>query len=213
MSTGYVEGVLDLTFYNISDENSLNTELQNKITFLTTALSPTKRTGLHATFSSDIPEPNFESTSPGSPTATGSPKSRFRKKNIKAIRLGNNEITTTGILSSTLPAHFDTTKILWLDLSFNFIAEIANDFAALFPNITTIYLQSNRLAKLKEVKKLSECNELRSLAMYGNPIEENKHYRNYVIYYCKKLHQFDKAPITTAQKEKVRKDFLFFPEN
>jgi hypothetical protein len=191
MAVPFVEGVLDLTFYNISDENSLNAEINNKITFLTTAVMSPKRTASPVEFN------NTSGT--GSPS---SPKSRFKKKNVKAIRLGNNEIQTTAIFS-VFTAHFDTTKILWLDLSFNMIQEISNDFVKLFPQITTIYLQSNQISKLSEVKKFGELEHLRSLALYGNPVEENKHYRNYIIYFCKHLHQFDKSPVTKQQAELV----------
>jgi Leucine-rich repeat (LRR) protein len=200
MTSAYVDGVLDLTFHDITDENSLNIQITNKIMALTNQLpqSPTNKTQTGG--------------GPGSPgntfdgAMTTSPKSRFRKQHVKAVRLGNNEIISTRILV-TLPAHIDTSRIQWLDLSFNFIEDILDDIAKLFPQLTTIYLHANRISKLSEVKKLGQVENLRSLSLYGNPVEENKHYRNYVIYMCKNLHTFDKSPVTKSQLDKVRNTF------
>jgi Leucine-rich repeat (LRR) protein len=201
----YVDGVLDLTFHEISDESSLNSEITQKILFLTASLSPTRKTSPSKTFG-QTSENQYGNTSPQPPS---SPKSKFRKKNVKAIRLGNNDISSTSILT-TIPAHFDTSKLAWLDLSFNNISDIFNEFPKLFPNVSTIYLHANRISKLSEVKKLGELEHLRSLSLYGNPLEENKHYRNYVVFYCKHLHQFDKSPVTKTQLALVRLLPLFF---
>ena len=200
MASTYVEGVLDLTFHEISDETSLNNSISDKVSFLTMTLSPTKTQQRSTSPVMDT----FQDTN-----GSTSPKSRFRKKNIHAIRLGNNEIPSTSVLTA-IPAHFNTSNILWLDLSFNMITDIFNDFSKLFPNVTTIYLQANRISKLSEVKKLGECEHLKSLALYGNPVEERKHYKNFVIFYCKNLHQFDKSPVTKTQMKQVSISLYYF---
>ena len=57
--------------------------------------------------------------------------------------------------------------------------------------------------KLAQIKKLEALEHLRSLSLYGNPVEEHKYYRNYVLYTCKHLAQFDKSPVTKSQIQKV----------
>ena len=41
---------------------------------------------------------------------------------------------------------------------------------------------------------LSGFPKLKSLAVYGNPVEEHKHYRNFVLFTCKALKNFDMSP-------------------
>lgn len=204
MTSGYVEGVLDLTFHEVSDESSLTTQIGNKVMFLTQTLVPSSPSKSRS--SSPTPETY------GDTMGSTSPKSKFRKKNIHAIRLGNNEVQSTSILTA-IPAHFDTSRILWLDLSFNMIVDIFSDFPKVFPQVTTIYLHANRISRLSHVKTLGELEHLKSLSLYGNPIEEKKHYRNYTIFYCKNLHQFDKSPVTKTQLQQVNShcnlDFSF----
>lgn len=185
-----VEGVLDLTFLEILTENDFIKHLQEK-------LSPKETEDLTATTST--------STSPNntaSQTQKKKKKSAINKDSIKAIRLGNNNINDLSILYN-ISNYINPENILWFDLSFNSIEKIPIEFLTLFPNLTTIYLHANSISNLSEIKNLSNLANLRSLSLYGNPVEEKKHYRNFVLFYCKKLTQFDKSPITKDQQIKV----------
>lgn len=188
MSTN-VDGVLDLTFLDIRSENDLVKQLTEKLTPppAGSPTSPSKTIGFTGTLGS------FEATS--SPT-------RPKKLVVKAIRLGNNEITNMNILS-VVPLHLDANKIQWIDLSFNHIVEISSELHRYFPNLTTVYLHANKIAKLSQLKKFENFEHLRSMSLYGNPVEEHKYYRNFVLYTCKNLAQFDKSPVTKSQLQKV----------
>lgn len=95
-------------------------------------------------------------------------------------------------------------QIQWLDLSFNNLQRIDESLVAYFPNLTTLYLHANKLSKISMIKKLAGLTQLKSLTLYGNPLEENKHYRNYVLYIFPDLQQLDFSVITGAQREQVR---------
>lgn len=44
---------------------------------------------------------------------------------------------------------------------------------------------------------------MKSLTLYGNPVEEMKHYRNVVLYYFPNLTQLDFSVISPGEREKV----------
>jgi Leucine-rich repeat (LRR) protein len=94
-------------------------------------------------------------------------------------------------------------QIQWLDLSFNHLQRLDENIVTYFPNLTTLYLHANQLPKLSHLKKLAGLSQLKSLTLYGNPLEENKHYRNYVLYLFPELKQLDFSVITDGQREQV----------
>ena len=186
---GQVDGVVDLTFLDLRNENDLATKLSELLN-PPTADTTNVASGKTATLST-------ATVSPGSPSRKGK-----KKHEVKAVRLGNNLLTN---LESTyvIPQQVNTINILWLDLSFNEFTRIPADFGRQFPNVSTVYLHANKISKLSEIKNLAGLEELRSLSLFGNPVEEKKHYRNFVLYTCKHLAQFDKSPVTKSQREKV----------
>ncbi len=184
MSSPIVEGVVDLTFMDIREENDVSSQLNLKLHPPAAPTSPSGKTNSTLADSAAL-----------SPT-------KSRKDEIKAIRLGNNNISRLEVLY-TIPQQLDGTKLLWLDLSFNDLSTIHPDLASHFPNLTTIYLHANKISQLPQVKNLMSLQHLRALSLFGNPMEEKKHYRNYVLYHCNKLTQFDKSPVTKSQQSKV----------
>jgi hypothetical protein len=120
---------------------------------------------------------------------------------LKAIRLGNNSISSFRIFE-TVATHLQMAQIQWLDLSFNSLQRIDESLVEYFPNLTTLYLHANKLSKLSQIKKLAGL-KLKSLTLYGNPLEENKHYRNFVLHIFPDLQQLDFSVITGAQREQV----------
>ena len=136
MTSSHVQGVLDLTFLEISEEADVERGLSERLPLMT------------------------------SPSPTKSKKS----EEIKAIRLANNAIENIEILS-VLSRHFDCSTVAWIDLSFNTISKIDEGFGALFPNLTTIYLHANQISRLSEIRKLSIFANLKSVSLYGNPVQ------------------------------------------
>ena len=92
---------------------------------------------------------------------------------------------------------------MWIDISFNQITKISKDLAVQCPNLKTLYMQSNQIAKITDLKILSNLTNLTSLTLFGNPVEESKHYRNMIFYSCPGLHQLDFTLITSSQRTKV----------
>lgn len=127
-----------------------------------------------------------------------------KPEEIKAIRLANNAICEMQILVNPFSSVFDTSKITWLDVSFNQIEKIHLSVFEAFPNITALYLQANGILRLSEIRKLQKFTFLKSLAIFGNPVEEHKHYRNYVLFFCKSLTNFDMSPVTKSERKMVR---------
>ena len=122
---------------------------------------------------------------------------------IKAIRMANNLICNLQILISPFCSMLDTSKVTWLDVSFNQIETLHPLIFEHFPNISALYLQANKILKLSEIKKLEKFQRLKSIAIFGNPVEEHKHYRNYVLYHCKSLTNFDMSPVTKSERQMV----------
>lgn len=185
MTSTHVLGVLDLTFLDIREEADFHNGLNLRLTALSSS-SPTR-----------------PSTAVVSSDSLGSPSRKKGRKLFKAIRLSNNYLISADIIYNCIKDTFDVSRILWLDLSFNTITTIGEDFAKNFVNITTVQLHANKIYKLKEVRNICACPNLRAVSLYGNPIEEHKHYRNYVLYHCPKLTQFDMSPVTKSEMQRV----------
>ena len=64
-----------------------------------------------------------------------------------------------------------------------------------------LYLHANKISKFGEIKPLGELAKLRSLTLHGNPIEDKKHYRMFVIHTIPTLTQLDFSTITRQDRE------------
>ncbi|XP_031316118.1 leucine-rich repeat-containing protein 51 isoform X2 [Camelus dromedarius] len=69
-------------------------------------------------------------------------------------------------------------NLAWIDLSFNDLTCI-DPILTTFFNLSVLYLHGNSIQHLGEVNKLAVLPRLRSLTLHGNPIEEEKGYREY----------------------------------
>mgnify|MGYP002835679151 CR=1 FL=1 len=131
-----------------------------------------------------------------------SPKKR-EPELVKAVRLSNNLLENMDFLNGPFLATIDTSHILWLDLSFNKFVNVSEAMATNFPNVTTIYLHANNISRLSQLKKLKLFPNLKSLTLYGNPVEEHKHYRNYTLNMCPLVTQFDSSPVTGSERKRA----------
>ena len=93
-----------------------------------------------------------------------------------------------------------TRRLRWVDLSFNALTSIRAAFVD-FKELSVLYLHANKISKFGEIKPLSELSKLRSLTLHGNPIEDKKHYRTWVIHTIPTLNQLDFSPITRQDRE------------
>lgn len=207
----HVKGVLDLTFLDIKDEIDITNGLPSRIKHV-------RPNSIHYINSNNSNNETIVDTltttlksSSGSP---GKKSKEISQEEVIAIRFSNNYIENLGILYGAvnddpnphkihigpLVQLIDLCKIEWLDLSFNHIEDLPNAFFAAFPNLKKLYLQANKIKKLSQIKRLSNLKELNSLCLYGNPVEENKHYRNYCLYMCPKLTVFDQSTVTKTER-------------
>ena len=131
-SSAHTKGVLDLTFHDLKDE-----------TDVTAALASDRVAALP-----------LATTAALSAASATEKKKKMALEEVKAIRIANNEIVDAKILCSPFMSFTDTTKVSWLDLSFNRIERLDPELFKAFPNVTTLYLQANQIAKLTELKKL-----------------------------------------------------------
>ena len=102
--------------------------------------------------------------------------------------------------------------LTWVDLSFNKITEIP-DFSQ-FP-IIILYLHANEIKNINEVKKLKCLEELQSLTLYGNPIQDqiaNYKYSVLNMLKCERewsIKKFDFAVLSDRDHDNMKtlKDF------
>ena len=125
------------------------------------------------------------------------------KEEIKGLRLSNNAIPNFMIFAAIESSHLDCYKISWIDLSFNQLKKVDENLASHLPQVTTLYLHANQISRYSDIRRLSCFTTVKSLTLYGNPVEEQKHYRNVVLYYFPNLTQLDFSVITTGEREKV----------
>tara|TARA_A100001015_G_C14865641_1_gene662184 strand:- start:173 stop:814 length:642 start_codon:yes stop_codon:yes gene_type:complete len=194
MSIKHTKGVLDLTFADIGTEEALTNALVTGVAQQIS--SPSKKAVFDAT---DVSNRETNATATENPE---SPKKR-EPEVVKAVRLSNNQLENMDFLNGPFLTALDTSNVLWLDLSFNKFVNISEAMATNFPNLTTIYLHANNISRLSQLKKLKLFPNLKSLSLYGNPVEEHKHYRNYVLNMCPLVTQFDSSPVTGSERKRA----------
>lgn len=75
---------------------------------------------------------------------------------------------------------WNSNNLIWIDLSYNILTKIEDEILN-FPHLKTLYLHKNYISNLEEVKKLKHLENLQSLTLYGNDIEQVKGYRLFVL--------------------------------
>lgn len=120
----------------------------------------------------------------------------------------NNEIRSIeGLPSVLLDVMWNSERLQWLDLSYNYLETIDLDLLA-FRNLKTLYLHGNYINNLEETKKLSSgFDDLQNLTLYGNPIETAPNYRMWVlgVMYTENenLRRLDQVLVTNREFDKV----------
>ena len=76
---------------------------------------------------------------------------------------------------------WNTNKLQWIDLSYNYLEKIEDEIINSFPFLKTLYLHGNYILNMDEVRKLGTLPQLQTLTLYGNPIEQISGYRMWVL--------------------------------
>uniref|UniRef100_K3WS55 U2A'/phosphoprotein 32 family A C-terminal domain-containing protein n=1 Tax=Globisporangium ultimum (strain ATCC 200006 / CBS 805.95 / DAOM BR144) TaxID=431595 RepID=K3WS55_GLOUD len=148
------------------------------------------------------------STSTGDGALSSDGKSTLQKAKgagSSSLRVNNNKITSLDGMDDALSAVFDDPSALqWIDLSGNALAKIARDTFAPYKGIFTLHLHGNKLQRYADIDNLALCLPmLHSLTLHGNPLDQKKHYRNYVIASFPTLMQLDFSSVTKGDREKA----------
>ena len=75
---------------------------------------------------------------------------------------------------------YEPHRIQWLNLSYNYLVKIDEEILK-FDQLKSLQLHGNYVKDIEEVRKLNNIATLQSLTLNGNPIEEIKGYRLYVL--------------------------------
>jgi len=71
---------------------------------------------------------------------------------------------------------------------------------ASFPNLKSLTLHANNISKITDLKKVAEHCQLKTFTYHGNPIEQKKHVRNYVIYSMPSLEKLNCSAVTKQDR-------------
>lgn len=93
-------------------------------------------------------------------------------------------------------------ELRWLDLSNNFLQTV-DPLLLKYPNLTVIYLHGNQITKFTEVDKLAELPHLSKLTLHGNPVEEMRNYRLYMVCKMPSIRSLDFIGITKVDRDRV----------
>ncbi|KUF79018.1 Leucine-rich repeat-containing protein 51 [Phytophthora nicotianae] len=122
-----------------------------------------------------------------------------------SLRVNNNKISSLNDMQEALRAVFDYPEMLqWLDLSGNALESIPPDVFSAYPELFTLHLHGNQLTKYSDIEALAKwLPRLHSISLHGNPLEEKKHYRNYVIASFPNLKQLNFSSVTIGDRDKA----------
>lgn len=106
-----------------------------------------------------------------------SQKKMIINRQTTSLFLQNNQVRTlagdkpdNSFYNVLTDVMWTTQHLIWLDLSYNYLMTIEDEILKL-PNLQVLYMQCNFIKNLEETKKLAQLNDLKSLNLFGNPIE------------------------------------------
>ncbi|GMF51592.1 unnamed protein product [Phytophthora fragariaefolia] len=135
----------------------------------------------------------------------GSERTTKKRQMPVSLRVNNNKIANLDDMHDALRAVFDYPGMLqWLDLSGNELDTIPPDVFSAYPELFTLHLHGNLLSKYSDVDALAKwLPRLHSITLHGNPLEEKKHYRNYVVASFPNLKQLNFSSVTPGDRDKA----------
>ncbi|XP_070553996.1 leucine-rich repeat-containing protein 51-like [Ptychodera flava] len=117
-----------------------------------------------------------------------------------ALKVNNNAIQDLNGFADIMSKLLDKPEeVSWVDLSFNDITKI-DDIILQYEGLKMLYLHGNCIADLSEIDKLGKLPNLMSLSLHGNPIENEKGYRKYVLAKVPQLRTLDFSGVTKCDR-------------
>jgi hypothetical protein len=136
-------------------------------------------------------------------TKAGGPKRKIKYVNYtNAIILHSNQIRSFEKVDYTLntilpdidffamPNRNKLDLIQWIDISHNKIEEIHPDLLNL-KFLKILYCHANHIKEIEKIMILNNCQSLLNLTLHGNPIEQIKGYRQFVVEIVPSLEKLD----------------------
>lgn len=108
----------------------------------------------------------------------------IQKDQHDSIDFTDNSITVLGNLPRMR-------RLRTLHLANNRIMSISPSLHNSCPGLTTLILTNNNVAQLGDLEPLKELKFLQFLSLLGNPVKEQKYYREWIIFRCKALRVLD----------------------
>jgi hypothetical protein len=128
------------------------------------------------------------------------------KKKVKYLQYNNSIVLHSNYIKSFRNIHnvlfeilpevdflLNKTKIdliQWIDISHNRLEDIHSDILNL-PFLKILYCHANSIKEIEKVLVLGRCKSLLNLTLHGNPIEQIKGYRHYIIEIVPMLEKLD----------------------
>ncbi|KAE8896049.1 hypothetical protein PF005_g1571 [Phytophthora fragariae] len=166
---------------------------------------PVGNFGANSGGSDEISSPTSVDTSARRDASAGSNRTSKKRQVPVSLRVNNNKLSNLDDMHEALHGVFDYPGMLqWLDLSGNELESIPPDVFSAYPELFTLHLHGNRLSKYSDVDALAKwLPRLHSFTLHGNPLEEKKHYRNYVIASFPNLKQLNFSCVTPGDRDKA----------
>eukprot|EP00906_Rhabdomonas_costata_P020960 RCo030485 len=172
--------------------------------------------GAHSGQEDDTSTAGKDSLKKGPSGGSGEPETEEAMQNAvqyitSSVKLGNNRLADASSLTSVLKVVvIDSVKtITSLDLSLNLLTSIPGCLAEL-THLAVLYLHANAIKDVEEVHKLKPLEELYFLTLNGNPIENTKNYRFFVLWALPKLKSLDFVTYSKRDRETVGTYVSFF---
>ncbi|GFR81807.1 leucine-rich repeat-containing protein 51 [Elysia marginata] len=122
------------------------------------------------------------------------------KSQSLCLRLNNNDLKDVNNLMTIATSLFESpSNIGWIDLSFNNLVHI-DPVLTQFENLKILYLHGNEITDVKEINKLGTISKLWKLTLHGNPMEDVKGYRLYVLSTLPQLLSLDFSRVTKCDR-------------
>ncbi|KAI5739947.1 hypothetical protein M8J77_025478 [Diaphorina citri] len=133
-----------------------------------------------------------------------SPPMLVGRYDTRSLWLSHNKISLVyGLDSLVRRTILDPDLIGWIDLSFNNIKNVDKNMFTNFPNLKILYLHKNQIEEYLSVFVLRRVNSLRTLSLYGNPIEKIREYRAVVSTMIPQLVTLDSVFILPSEKQET----------
>lgn len=119
----------------------------------------------------------------------------------RAIKLSYNHLKQlSGFDDAVHAVMHNPSRLYWLDVSHNNLEDIDDELLK-YSQLRVLYLHGNHICKLTQLRKLKRLPNLLKLTLHGNPVEENRNYRKFVINALPNLLSLDFIRITPRDRE------------